>query len=188
MVGHGVIQVADYGRAAAADARFQVALAAADWAVGLPFPVLNGQPCVPLDQAREAIAIWLAIQAVHGSPGQFSSGLTGPGGSTAFTQVGSTVVAAWTYPVNGNYLTGILPQYTAAGYLLADAMTRLPEHTVMKVLDGHWTTWLNWHATDARLASALGLRLPGVPGPPAPGPGVTISNGGGLPQNAVCGP
>jgi hypothetical protein len=168
-----------------ADARFQVAMAAADWAVRLPFPVINGQPCVPLDQAREAIAIWLAIQAVHGSPGQFSGGLGGPGGEA---QVGSTVVPAWTYPVNANYLTGILPQYTAAGYLLASAMTDLPARTVMNVLDGSWTTWLNWHTTDARLAAALGIRMPRVPVLRAAGPGVTISNGGGAPQYAACGP
>ncbi len=44
-----------------ADAHFNLALATADWAVRIPPWSATGQPCVPLDQAREAIAIWLAI-------------------------------------------------------------------------------------------------------------------------------
>jgi hypothetical protein len=166
-----------------AAARLQVALAAADWSVGLPFPVINGQPCVPLDQAREAIAIWLAMQAVHSSPGEFSAGLGGPGSPVA-AQVGNTVVRGWTYPVNANYLTGVLPQFTAAGYLLASAMTSLPAHTVSKVLDSAWTTWLNRHTTDARLATALGMRMPRVPAMPARA-GATIA--GGPPEWTACG-
>ena len=93
----------------------------------LPFPVANGMPCVPLDQAREAIAIWLALQAVHGSPGEFSGGLTGPHGLPPFTVVSNTTVATWNYPGLGEgALTGQLPQYTAAGYVLANAMLSRP--------------------------------------------------------------
>jgi hypothetical protein len=55
------------------------------------------------------------------------------------------------------------PQYTAAGYLLANAMTNLPEQTVSHVLTDSWGRWLNWHTTDAQLAAALGIRMPSAP-------------------------
>jgi hypothetical protein len=54
------------------------------------------------------------------------------------------------------------PQTTAVGFLLAKAMTSLPESKVTSVLDAAWPTWLNWHTTDARLASALGIPMPNV--------------------------
>lgn len=135
-----------------ADARFDLALATAEWAVGLAPTAssrsLNSgmfQPCVPLDQAREAIAIWLAILATQPPP-----------------RPGSNV---------GGYLTpqGASPQTTAAGYLLANAMTRLPEHKVTRVLAGAWNRWLSWHTTDAQLAVALGIPMPRVPARPAGG-------------------
>ncbi len=75
-----------------ADARFQVALAAADWAVHLPFPINNAQPCVPVNQAREAIAIWLAMlaPASFSQPkGEFSSGLTRPRWRPSYIEVES---------------------------------------------------------------------------------------------------
>jgi hypothetical protein len=57
-----------------ADARFDVALAAGYWAARIP-PQATGTPdgslflpCVPVDQAREAIAIWLASVS-PGDPG-----------------------------------------------------------------------------------------------------------------------
>jgi hypothetical protein len=85
-----------------------------------------------------------------------------------------------------------VPQTTAAGYLLASAMTSLPEQTVAHVLKSAWATWLNWHTTDAQLAAALGIRMPTVPAPPAPPrtpePGMTtVQPGpGGGPQSPVC--
>ena len=172
-----------------ADARFDVALAAADWAVRFPLPVVNGQPCVPLNQAREAIAIWLAILATHPPAGGLQGGLRGPGGGMTGTEVSNTMIWTWNYPgSNANFLTGVMPQFTATGYLLANAMTSLPEPKVSQVLDSAWATWLNRHTTDAQLATALGIPEPSVPGLPAPPPGTTIgpANPGNAPQNPVC--
>jgi hypothetical protein len=174
-----------------ADARFELALATADWAVRLAPTVsarrLEGvlQPCVPLNQAREAIAIWLAIVATHPPAGELQAGL---GGAAGFTLVGETAVADWADPGSPfGYLwpQGAGPQTTAAGYLLASAMTRLPEDQVARVLAGAWATWLNWHATDARLAAALGIPMPRVPVLPA---GLALAPPGTAPglRSAVC--
>ncbi len=169
-----------------ADARFDVALAAADWSVGLPFPVGYGQACVPLDQAREAIAIWLAIVATHAPAGELQDGLRGPGGGAQGTEVDDTMVQVWNPPgVDAGYLTGSLPQFTAAGYLLAHEMTSLPEQKVSQVLDGAWTTWLNRHTSEAKLAAALGIPMPAVPAPPGPGAATAPGPGNG-PQSPVC--
>lgn len=99
------------------------------------------------------------------------------------------MVRTWNYPgINAGSLTGVVPQLTAAGYLLAAAMTSLPEQKVSQVLDGAWATWLNWHTTDAQLATALGIRMPSVPSLPMPPPGTAIGQGGqgNAPQNPVC--
>jgi hypothetical protein len=184
------------------DAHFDVALAAAEWAVRLP-PQATGTPdgpvflpCVPLDQAREAIAVWLAILATRPPAGELQDGLGGLGTGQGFQGVGvrNTIIPIWTSPGAGaNYVTpGVVPQTTAAGYLLASAMTSLPEQRVAHVLKSAWATWLNWHATDAQLAAALGIRMPAVPAPPAPpraaGPGIPIvpPGPGSGPQNPVC--
>src|SRR6202020_152456 len=106
-------------------------------------------------------------------------------------EVRNTMVPTWAYPgSNGNYLgpSEISPP-TAAGYLLAHAMTSLPEQKVARVLAGGWGRWLNWHTTDAQLAAALGIRVPAVPAPPAPPrtaePGIPIvpPGPGSGPQN-----
>jgi hypothetical protein len=68
------------GSAAAAAARFDLALGTAQWTLGLPPHTTNfytGSQCVPLNQAREAIAIWLAIEATHTSPAWVHSGDAG---------------------------------------------------------------------------------------------------------------
>jgi hypothetical protein len=177
-----------------ADARFDLALAAAEWAVHLPGTagiVSSGlfQPCVPVDQAREAVAIWLAILATHPSASQLQAGL--PTSRHLFgTQVGNTIVPTWNYPGVGNgYVTppGGGPQITAAGYLLANAMTRLPQQRVAHVLTDAWGRWLSWRTTDAQLAAALAIPMPSVPaitplpsrGTAAPGPGPGL-------QSPVC--
>jgi hypothetical protein len=185
-----------------ADAHFDVALAAAEWAVRLQ-PQATGSPsgpvflpCVPLDQAREAVAIWLAILATRPPAGELADGLGGleTGRSFQGVQVHNTVVPTWAYPGWGaDYITPAgVPQTTAAGYLLASAMTSLPEQEVAHVLKSAWATWLNWHTTDAQLAAALGIRMPTVPAPPVPPrtsqPGMTIAQpgpGGGA-QSPVC--
>jgi hypothetical protein len=185
-----------------ADAHFAVALAAADWAVRLP-PQAAGTPdgpvflpCVPLDQAREAIAIWLAILATRPPAGELQDGLGGLEAGQGFqgVEVRNTMIPTWTSPGAGaNYVTpGVVPQTTAAGYLLASAMTSLPEQKVAHVLNSGWAAWLNWHTTDARLAAALGIGMPTVPVPPAPPrtsePGVPIvpPGPGSGPQSPVC--
>jgi hypothetical protein len=169
-----------------ASAHFNLALAAAEWAVRIP-PQAAGSPasemflpCVPAGQAREAIAIWLAILAARPSAGELQAGL-GTGTGIQGTYVRNTFVRTWNYP-GGGYVTppGGGPQDTAAGYLLADAMTRLPRQEVSRVLAGAWGRWLNWRTTDAQLAAALGLPMPGVAAAaPPPGPG----NG---PQSPLC--
>jgi hypothetical protein len=183
------------------DARFDLALAAAEWAVRLPPQAtgsINGSvflPCVPLGQAREAIAIWLAILATHPPASELQDGLDGPGGGITGAEVRNIFVPTWAYPgSNADYVTppGV-PQTTAAGYLLAHAMTSLPQQQVSRILKGAWATWLNWHTTDAQLAAALGIRMPTVPLPPflrpgfKPRPGTTIAPGpGNGPQNPLC--
>jgi hypothetical protein len=169
-----------------ADAQFGLALAAAQWAVRLPgtsgvFTSTGGfLQCVPLDQAREAVAIWLAILATHPPAAELRAGL-GDGAGFAGPVVRDTFVPAWNYPgVGAGYVTppGGGAVTTAAGYLLASAMTSLPEQEVSHVLAGAWGRWLNWRTTDAQLAAALGIRMPGGASVP-PGP----ING---PQNPLC--
>jgi hypothetical protein len=169
-----------------ADAQFGLALATAEWTVHLPGTsgvlTTTGQflQCVPLDQAREAVAIWLAILATHVSPAELRGGL-GNGSGFVGAIVRDTSVRAWNYPgVGAGYVTppGGGPVTTAAGYLLGSAMTSLPEQQVSHVLAGAWGKWLNWRTTDAQLAAALGIRMPGSPTAP-PGP----FNG---PQNPLC--
>jgi hypothetical protein len=178
------------------NADFTLALATAQWALG--FPGASGtssstgelQACVPVNQAREAIAIWLAILATHPSARALQSGL-GSGMGFQGTEVGNTFIQTWDYP--GGYVTppGGGLQDTATGYLLANEMTSLPQQKVSHVLAGAWSRWLNWHTTDAQLAAALGIPMPSVhtsmPLPPggtvAPGPG----NGPhSPPQNPLC--
>lgn len=167
-----------------ADAHFDLALATAEWAVRLPglsgsLSGGGGMPCVPLNQAREAVAIWLAILATHPPAGELQGGL-GTGTTMPATVVGNTGIRTWDYPgADGGYVTppGGGPQTTAAGYLLASEMTRLPQHKVSHVLAGEWGRWLNWHTTDAQLAAALGIPMPSVSTLPGP------ANG---PQAALC--
>jgi len=167
-----------------ADAHFDMALAAAEWAVHLPpttpAAVLGGQ-CAPLDQAREAIAIWLAILATHPPAGELQSGLAGPGGDVTPVVVQGVTAVAWTYPGESeSYLSSPGPQTTAAGYLLANAMTNLPQQQVAHVLKDAWGRWVDWHTTDAHLAAALGIPMPSVPSLP---PGAANAPG---PQNPLC--
>ncbi len=175
-----------------ADARFDLALATAEWAVRL-YPAHGGAlgssppgQCVPLDQAREAIAIWLAILAAHPSAGELQSPLVV--NHRSFAEVGNATVLTWISPGSpAGYLApdGAGPQATAAGYLLASAMTSLPEVKVSRVLAGSWGRWLNWHTTDAQLAAALGLSMPSVPAAPAP-PSASRPTAGPASQSPLC--
>lgn len=174
-----------------ADAHFDLALATAEWAVRIrPQAVRSpsGQlflACVPFDQAREAVAIWLAIVATHPPASELQDGL-GTGRGFTGMEVRNTFIQAWNYPGAGyGYVTppGGGPQNTAAGYLLANAMTSLPEQNVSHILASSWGRWLNWRTTDAQLAAALGIPMPSVSTPatllPPPGPG-------SAPQNPLC--
>jgi ABC-type Co2+ transport system permease subunit len=71
-----------------------------------------------------------------------------------------------------------VPQTTAAGYLLAAAMTSLAAQKVSRVLADAWATWLNWRTTDSQLAAALGIPMPSVPLPPLFRPGFKPRPGG----------
>ena len=176
-----------------ADAHFDLALAAAEWVVHLPGTSAGSggrPPCVPFDQAREAVAIWLAVLATHPSASELQAGLgTGTG---FFVVVQNTLVRTWNYPgmTGGSVMAaGGGAQNTATGYLLASAMASLPEQKVSHVLTDAWGRWLNWRTTDAQLAAALGLRIPGVPATQTLSPGKTIAPGPGSgTQNPLCTP
>jgi hypothetical protein len=176
-----------------AAARFDLALAAAEWAVHLAGTAgivsSNGFQCLPVGQAREAVAIWLAILATHPSASQLQGGLPASGHLFGM-QVGNVIVPTWNYPGVGNgYVTppGGGPQLTAAGYLLASAMTRLPEQRVAHVLAGAWGRWLSWRTSDAQLAAALGIPMPSGPAiTPFPSRGVVAPGPGPGPRSPVC--
>jgi hypothetical protein len=183
------------GGARLADARFDVALAAARWAVRIPSQATGSPtsglflPCVPVGQAREAIAIWLAILATHPPAGELQDGMGGLETGRGFhaVEVRNTMVPTWAYPGSDAYYLGPTntESVTAAGYLLAHAMTSLPAQKVARVLTDAWGRWLNWHTTDAQLAAVLGIRMPTVPAPPAP-PGITIVQPATGPQSPLC--
>ena len=155
------------------DVGFYLALATGEWAMGFPPEIANGAApqCLPHDQAREAIAIWLALISTRTPAGQLQSGLTCLGQDWVPKSPGNILVPVWTYPgeLVGN-LYSYAPQTTAGGYLLASAMMKLPEQRVSQVLKGAWAQWVNWQTTDERLAAALGIPMPAVPQPPAPPP------------------
>jgi hypothetical protein len=72
-------------------------------------------------------------------------------------------VVVWTYPGEiSNYFASPGLQPTADGYLLAQAMTKLPTARVTAVLTAQWETWISPHATDTQLAAALGITVPAV--------------------------
>jgi hypothetical protein len=145
-------------------ARFDLALGAAEWTVGLPTNTgVSSGPlpaqCVPLNQAREAIAIWLAAHATHLPAAHFQ----GPNGSYSVAPVNGTPVVVWTYPGEiSNYLASPGPQTTAAGYLLAQAMMKLPTSRVIAVLATQWDSWTSPNATDTQLAAALDITVTAV--------------------------
>lgn len=172
--------------------RFDLALDTAAWAVGLPSSIAapvnptNSHPssapaqCVALDEAREAVAIYLALRTTH-----IATAPANPRRGVQAFVVDGTSVVGWRYPGAGS--SSVIPfdlALTDQGYLLAEAMTKLPAGKVAAVLRSGWTRWLDWHTTDTKLAAALGISLPTAPSllpmPPAPhGPGAP-------PQNPRC--
>jgi hypothetical protein len=150
------------------DADFNVALAAAGWATGFT-PAGQNMPG-PGDQAREAIAIWLAIVAARPPASELQQGVQWQG--LSLRRGRPTFVAIWNYPGTGGVTAAwpSRPPFPAAVYLMAKAMTGLPEQKVSQVLKDRWATWLNPRTTDAQLAAALGIQVPSGPLPPYPQP------------------
>jgi hypothetical protein len=153
------------------DADFNVALATAEWAVGFtPASGINpNMPYVAGAQAREAIAIWLAILATHPPAGELQQGVQWPW--VGPQRGGVKFIWVWTYPgqaAGGVTAPGTLRPLPAAVYLMAKAMTGLPEQKVSQVLKDRWATWLNGRTTDAQLAATLGIQVPSVPPNPKP--------------------
>jgi hypothetical protein len=142
-----------------------LAVSTAYWAVGLPTTApqryvrtaqgteLTGMSCVPVHQAREAIALWLAASATPAARQALPADMTYP----IMTKIGRQPVL--TYYVNGSGPAGI-PPATAQGVRLAQAMLLLPARRVEAALATHWRAWLRPEATDGQLAAALGTRLP----------------------------
>ena len=151
-----------------ADADFNIALATAEWAVGFtPASKTTNTPYVPGAQAREAIAIWLAILAARPPAGELQQGVQWPWVGPA--RGGVTFAWIWAYPgqaAGGITAPGTSQLLPATAYLMAKAMTGLPEQKVSHVLKNRWATWLNGRTTDAQLAAALGIKAPGAPPPP----------------------
>jgi len=116
--------------------------------------------CLPVGQAREAIALWLAASATPATRPVFLARVHyGLGGS----KVGRAWVASYTGALVAGYQPAV--QYTATGALLARAMLRLPPRRVEAVLAGRWPGWLSPRATDGQLAAALRIPMPRAPSP-----------------------
>jgi hypothetical protein len=150
---------------------FGLALSTAFWVTGLPTTApevtMHGPdsssgtafvPCLAVSQAREAIALWLAASATPAARAAMPA---------AFFDGAAQVGKRWV----GTEETGWDPAsltVTAQGVALASAMLRLPGRQVESVLSARWPGWLSPQATDAQLASALGIPLPSVPAPADP--------------------
>jgi hypothetical protein len=158
-------------------AQFQVALATAEWAVGLPASQgTSDLPCVALNQAREAVAAWLAVEATHTPTPDVNRR------RVSVAIVGDAPVPTWDYPgVLSSYTIAPGPAITAAGYLLARELTTLPAAHVAQVLAAEWTTWLDPHTTQEQLAAALDVPVLNPPTLPPPPPA-----GNRPPKNPVC--
>jgi hypothetical protein len=153
-------------------AQLELAISTAEWATGLPttgrsvtysyaYPGGGSQSgtdvlaCVPVGQARESIALWLAAGATTATRSAFARApLVGS------TQVGKQWIATVAEPGSGPSV-GLMA--TAQGARLAAEMLRLPVRRVRAVLGIRWQYWISPHATTAELAAALGLRLPAEP-------------------------
>jgi len=155
-------------------AQFALAVSTAEWATGLPttgravsddHTFADGASqggtvflaCVPIGQARQSIALWLAAGATPATRWAFAHAAAGS------TQVGkqwvatvATLASPWSEPSVGLVAT-------AQGARLAAEMLRLPDRTVQKVLGTRWRYWLNPQTTTADLAAALQLKLPPQP-------------------------
>jgi hypothetical protein len=178
-------------------AQFALAVSTAEWATGLPttgrsisynYAISGGGSqagtavlaCVPVGQARESIALWLAAGATSATRSAFPhSGRSGP------TQVGKRWIATVT---EAGFGPSVGLTATAQGTALAAEMLRLPDRTVDAVLGARWQYWLRPQTTTAELATALGLHLPPQPGarPDLPYTEGNSSYGTYTPPTQVC--
>jgi hypothetical protein len=153
-------------------AQFALAVSTAEWATGLPttgrsvsynYAITGGGSqsgtavlaCVPVAQARQSIALWLAAGATPATRLAFPQA-----GTARSTQVGKQWVATVAEPGSGPSV-GLTA--TAQGAALTAEMLRLPDRLVDAVLGARWKYWLSPQASTAELATALGLRLPPQP-------------------------
>jgi hypothetical protein len=126
---------------------------------------LLSSSCVPVSQAREAIAIWLSASATPGTRAAFGAGeaeVVRLGVASVPLRTTAGWVAGWTGTGGtAGYRANL--QATAQGGALADAMLRLPRQRVEAALASDWPGWLRATATDKQLAAALGIPLPPAP-------------------------
>jgi hypothetical protein len=177
--------------------QFALAVSTAEWATDLPttgrnvsfnYAIPGGGStsgtdvlaCVPVDQARQSIALWLAAGATRATRPAFAHA-----GTVGSTQVGKAWVSTVAEPGSGPSV-GLMA--TAQGAALAAEMLRLPDRTVEAVLGERWRYWLSASATTAGLAAALRLRLPPQPAarPDLPYTKGDVTYGNYTPPAQVC--
>lgn len=156
-------------------AQLALAISAAEWATGLPttgravsynYAIPGGGStsgtavlaCVPVGQARAAIAAWLAAGATPAARSAFVS--SAAPGAVVSTQVGRDWVATVQLAGSG---PSVGLNATVQAVALARRMLRLPARQVESVLARRWESWLRPAATTAELASALAVPLPRQP-------------------------
>ncbi len=178
-------------------AQLELAISTAEWATGLPttgrsvtynyaYPGGGSQSgrdvlaCVPVGQARQSIALWLAAGATPATRSAFAHAP-----SAGSTQVGKQWVATAAESGSGPNV-GLMA--TVQGARLAAEMLRLPDRRVQRVLGARWRYWLSPHATTAKLAAALGLSLPAQPAarPDLPYTKGNVQYGSYAPPTQVC--
>ena len=129
-----------------ADAHFDLALAAAEWAVRLPLqaPAPADGPCHACRWTRRGRRSRSGWRSWPPTPLPASSRMAWAARTVGFegAEVRDTIVSTWDSPgvADGYLAPSLCPQTTAAGYLLANAMTGLPEPKVSQVLAGAWAT------------------------------------------------
>ena len=129
--------------------------------------VINGQ-CIPADQARAVVALWLAGQASSGNAAALRSAVDGPlyGQSVPSDNDDEAVIHD---PIAKAYLDrNTLELPLAPGFVGESRFTRLdgayalkllehPRDEVLPVLHANWERWLNPSTSSGELARALGL-------------------------------
>lgn len=173
--------------------QWQLALSAAYWAVGLPttgrpsrrFGVLS---CLPVGQARAAVAIWLAASSTPAAKATLLGQIADPQdfGPVPYGSHRKLVSTFNATPVAASPVTQLMVT-TGSAALLGAEMARLPVVSVERALASHWTKWLDWRTSDSSLAAALGVRLPAERAAPptlsSPGAVASIAQ---TPADPVC--